>query len=274
MKSDLVTTRLQAYLPRTFSPGYILNMKKIGLTVFLILYVGCAHSEKVLTADELTYGDVQVRSMLTDRKEMSFYKDKFGVNHDVGPGDEIWKWSAAKFAGQSLNEVIEWVPKPRFSGCALGDNNAGADKRVRIRVVESFPCGKRADAKLPFEYLWRVSAFELLNTEGADQFKEIYKDIKACVPMDRDKYIRRILTVEYQAIRKLNYFYTSIWLPWTIKNSIETSSSYWGDDLKPLDIWLDWLKNHKDRNGWHYHSDTYDIEIKPYMDKICAARGL
>ena len=249
-------------------------MKKIGLIVFLILFIGCAQREKVLTADELSYGDVQVRTMLSDRKEMAFYKDKFGVTHEIGPDDEIWKWAAGKFAGQTLNMPIEWVPKPQHSGCALGDNNAGGGKKVRIRVVESFPCGKNADARLPFEYLWRIATFELLNTEGADQFKEIYSDIKACVPMKKDEYVRRKLTVEYQAIRKLNNFYKSIWLSWATKNSVNFNPLYWGEDLKPLESWLDWLKNHSERNGWHYHSDTYDIEIKPYMDKICPARGL
>ena len=219
-------------------------MKYMCILVFFILNVGCAYNQKVLTPAELTYGEEQVRAMLADRKIMSFYKDKSGKSHQIGSDDEIWKWAATMFAGQSLNRFIEWAPETKFEKCALANNTSGTAKTPHIWVSENILCGERAGTKLRFEHLWRLAIFELLNTEGSDQFKKIQDELKACIPMTKEEYIRKKLSIEYQALVKQISFYKNVWLPWANKNSFKSSPGYWSTDLQPLDMWLEFLKNH------------------------------
>ena len=136
-------------------------MKYMCILVFFILHVGCANNQKVLTPAEITYGDEQVRTMLADRKIMSFYKDKSDKYHQIGPDDEIWKWAASKFAGQTLNRFIEWTPQTKFERCALANNTAGTVKTPHIWVSENILCGERAGTNLRFEHLWRLAIFAI-----------------------------------------------------------------------------------------------------------------
>lgn len=244
-------------------------MKNISLIILITLHFGCAHSPKILKPSDISYGHDQVRLMLKDRPTMSFYRDKFGVFHDVGPDDEIWKWTASQYAGQDFNKIIEWSPEPISKTCPLASNNAGKGDIGRIRVSENFICGKNAGKKLPFEYLWRLASFELLNIQGADEFKKISSDLKACKPITKEEYIRKMLSVEYQALVKQIDFYKNVWLSWAIKNSYEPDPRYWSLDLKPLDIWLEWLKNNSEPNGWVFYGEFYDNELMPYLKKKC-----
>lgn len=242
-------------------------MKKLSLIIFFILYIGCAHSGKVLTADELAYGDVQVRSMLTDRKEMSYYRDKFGTIHELGPNDEIWKWAASKFAGGDFDKPINWlsdVPAPTEK-CFLADHSY---LKGFIRLASKYSCGSAVDSSLPFDLFWRLATFELLNIEGASEFKKIQSNTLEC-KLNREEYIRKNLKIEYNALLKQISFYKKIWLPWAKEKLVLTDSSYWREDILPFDDWLEWLKNSSETSGWSHWAYFYDVELRPLLKKSC-----
>lgn len=212
---------------------------------------------------DMLHGHEQVRSMLKDRPKMSFYEDNAGISHEVDPNDEIWNWAASKFSGSDFGKPVSWSSEIpiRPESCFFADHSY---VKNRIRVASKF-C---STADLPFDLLWRLATFELLNIEGADEFKKIQNDLLEC-KLNREEYIRKNLAVEYGAkLRQIN-FYKNVWLPWTIEKSVKSDLRYWAGDVKPLDDWLEWLKNSSTPNGWTYWGYFYDNELSPFLSKRC-----
>lgn len=241
-------------------------MKSVGLLIF-ILQVGCIHSMNAPESLERYHGNEQVLSMLKDRPEMSFYRDSSGVLHEVRPDDEILKWAAGKFAGKSYGKKINWSPEvPNAKGrCSLANHSFIKDV---IRVAEKDFCGTSGGVKLPFDYLWRLATFELLNIEGADEFKKVHSEVLEC-KLSKEEYVRKNLAIEYAALVKQINFYRDVWLPWSKEKSVHSISKYWITNIDSFDAWVNWLKNNSKPNGWVHWTFFYDNELKSIIDKKC-----
>src|SRR5262245_57989986 len=57
----------------------------------------------VLSKAALQHGEEQVRKMLKDRPAMA---------KNIELGDALWRWAARKFAGEDLEDTIDWDPTP------------------------------------------------------------------------------------------------------------------------------------------------------------------
>lgn len=238
--------------------------------VLFIIQTSCVHNEKKLTQSEISHGDEQVRNMLRDRPEMSIYIDKSGISHTIGPSDEVWKWAASKYAGKDFGKPINWSPEvTTLPGKCFFANHSYVKGLIRVGSVYS--CGSSSGTKMPFNFLWRLATFELLNIEGADEFKKIQKDTLEC-KLNKEEYIRKNLAVEYGAMVMQISFYKDIWLPWSKEKSVHSDSRYWNADIDLFDIWVKRLKNNSKPDGWEYWALFYENELKPTIDKKCYGR--
>lgn len=247
----------------------MINYKSVIFILF-ITQIGCVNGEKKLTQSEISHGDEQVRNMLRDRPEMSIYVDNSGVSRHIVPDDEIWKWSASKFAGKDFGMPISWSSEvPVYQGRCFWANHSFVKRFIRVGQVYS--CGAETGSKMPFDLLWRFATFELLNIEGAAEFKKIHKDAIEC-KLNKEEYIRKNLEVEYAAVVLQNSFYKDVWLPWTKEKSVKSEARYWNISIEPFNTWVQRLKENMKPDGWENWEYFYDSELKPFIEKKCFAR--
>ena len=231
-------------------------MTKFRQITFFLLLVGCAHQKN---EQVISHGEQQVVAMLQARPQMSAYLDQNNKSHEITTNDEIWKWLASRFDGSGFGKPIKWSPDIPISSDKCFFANHSYIKNY-IKVAINYPCGLSKGKKLPFDYLWRLATFELLNIEGASEFAQIQNDALAC-KLNKEDYVRRNLLIEYAALVKQINFYKNVWRPWVFKKSVKSDDRYWRSEIEPFDEWLERLKKSMIPNGLVHWRSFYDREL-------------
>jgi hypothetical protein len=241
-------------------------LNKYIIVIFLFLQISCINKAKISNQSDMDHGDQQVTNMLSDRPKMSFYTDKAGASHNVGPEDEIWKWASTKFLGRDFGQSISWssdVPDSSVK-CFTADHDFA---KKFIRVASKYSCSG-AEVIVPFDHLWKLATLELLNIEGAEQYRKIQKMALDC-KLSKEDYIRENLKIQYNALVKQTIFYKNIWLPWATKKSVNSDARYWHANMEAFDVWYESLKKSSVPTEISYWVYFYDVKLKPILVKNC-----
>jgi len=203
-----------------------------------------------LTSADLRHGEAQVRAMLQDRVNMNAFLNQNGKWVYVSPDTVIWKWAARRFAGEKLGVRIYWCSDPPM-GRFLADHAKPRDGIVAdVRLRSTYPDEEVWDelrgSDIPFEELWSLVVFELLNIESAPESTELYNSVFNG-SLGKDAYVMGCAKLEHGASLKLKKFYRDEWLPWVNAVRLESYPRYWRlDEPENFDEMIGPYKEQKD----------------------------
>lgn len=208
-------------------------------------------TRKSLSKDELAYGELQLRSMLTDRPRMMTY---------VSIGDPVWSWIIRQFAGEAVGTKIKWS-RESPNGQSIADHivpRRGRSGAIRIRTY---------DAKgrvLGGEEMWMAATFELFNIRNAPEFIKVTDDAYAGV-ISKDEYVYQNMRLEFKASRSQRVFFESIWLPHLRALGLKSNETCWPRHITESDEELFQHEKALRSYNYCYWSDGYSKTIAPYL---------
>lgn len=206
-------------------------------------------------AKAMEHGRRQVERMLRDRPEMTRYPSERGYLN-LAASDPQLEWAARKFAGEDTGFLIYWEPKPPMDVNEAEHSSRDASGRAVIRVAKvGFPV--TVTEENAFEVMWRGAVFEFLNITRHDRFKELTK-LAWDKRIDRDGYVLGMAKVEYEALRQLQSYATSVWRPWAAGAGARMDERLWWTGLPPT--FEEWIEHYRDKNDypWHFFGLHYD----------------
>ncbi|MBI3617040.1 MAG: hypothetical protein HY210_02340 [Candidatus Omnitrophica bacterium] len=117
-------------------------------------------SRRKLSQVDIRHGELQIKNMLKDRPVMAKHITK---------NDIIWKWVVRKFAGEDLEDTIDWNNAAPYYGAQADHIYPCSSERGFVRIAK----------KLSFEFSWARAIFELHNMAFCCGFKKlIYRAYK------------------------------------------------------------------------------------------------
>jgi len=219
----------------------------------------CRHTfSPIMIKDTLPYknlahGQCQVRSMVRDRPAMGTH---------MARKDLIWQWAARKFAGEDLQETIDWSNKAPYHG-------AKASHRYPCRTERGSICIRK---NLPFEASWAGVIFELYNIALYPEFKAVIQKAYKGKIKKKD-FILKMAYIEFKAVKRAEQFYKDVWLPWAMQKKLSTCPGEWSVGLpRACKAWIRCFDKQSDY-PWKVYADFYenylkawavaDVEIRP-----------
>jgi hypothetical protein len=206
-------------------------------------------------AKAMEHGRRQVERMLRDRPEMTRYPSERGYLN-LAATDPQLQWAVRKFAGEDTGFLIYWEPKPPMDVNEAEHASRDATGRAVIRVAKvGFPVSVTKENA--FETMWSGAVFELLNITRHERFEELHT-LAWKKKIDRDGYISGMAKVEYEALRQLQAYATSVWRPWAASAGARMDDSQWWIDLPAT--FDEWIGLYRDKNAypWHPYGLHYD----------------
>ena len=226
---------------------------------------------KELSDSALRHGNQQVQNMLKDRPAMSKYITKDGVEKYITEKDSVWQWAARKFAGEDLDNTIDWNPDPpeKAAGMDADHRIPWENRRGFIRVREEYSTGQLKGGRRSFEDLWASACFELLNISDAKNTERLFQEALRG-KLSKEEYIDRNIEREFEVEQELKQFYRNIWVVWANKNnfSIDPKSRFQNIMLKfphSYDVFKKKIYKSKSYKSYlDYWNNYYDQSIAPY----------
>jgi tetratricopeptide (TPR) repeat protein len=176
-------------------------------------------TKKRLSPEAVAHGDEQVREMLADRPPMK---------QCVTEGDVLWRWAARKFAGEDLDDTVDWDPTPPV-GAKAEHIPPCKSQRGKIRVAEQHCDGPEKGQPLSSEELWSCAVFELHNIANAAEFDKVTETAKAGI-FEKPAYVFRMYELEHLALQRTRAFYVHVYLPHVIDRGLDTEPAHWDAD--------------------------------------------
>jgi hypothetical protein len=174
------------------------------------------NSTEPLTAGALAHGEKQVRQMLADRPVMAQH---------VKPGEALWQWAVRKFAGEDLDDTIDWDPTPPRESSA--DHSVpGTWRRGSIRVSKYAAYDEQAGPAACFDALWSRAIFELHNITHRDEFTKVW-NLALEGALTEDAFVARTCAIEHKALQETRAFYVQVYLPWAKSRGVTTRPAAW-----------------------------------------------
>jgi hypothetical protein len=166
------------------------------------------------------------------------------------------QWAIRKFAGEDTGFLIHWNPKPPMDANQAQHGSRDASGRAFIQVAKlGFPV--TVTERNAFEVMWSGAVFELLNITRHQRFEALWtrawkKEIH------REGYIREMAKVEYEALRQLQAFASSVWRPWAVHAGARMDPTRWWMGLPAT--FQEWVGSYHDKKGypWHPYGLYYD----------------
>lgn len=173
-------------------------------------------NKKKLSPEAIAHGERQVRQMLEDRPAM-----KQGVQE----GDALWRWTVRKFAGEDLDDTIDWdstVPIGSDANHTIPTDS----QRGQIRVAPRYRKGPKQGELRSCDELWAEAVFELHNIVGAEDFQRL-KDKAARGELQKKEFVLGMFEIEYRALQRTRAFYVKVYLRLAEKNGTATLPAGW-----------------------------------------------
>jgi len=181
--------------------------------------------------------------------------------------DEIGRWAVRQFAGEHVGTRVHWnkedlSAKYGFLGASQHPSSLGPGW---IAVFPRFPVdmgpGRRRGEPVPFEQMWSVAVFELINIRNSRERKTLEQNAMASAISQRD-FVLAVAWAEHKAVLKQLEFYTDTWLPWAKRNGLESDQRYWRVGT-PKSFEERFLPLDKTRYPWVPYAAYYDelVEI-------------
>lgn len=242
----------------------------LTLTVLLNL-ASCSAPQRVAqgpTKDDLTHGQRQLRSMLRDRPNMAVFISEQGKSVDFDQcSDEIRRWTVRQFAGQHVGARVHWNKEDLSSkygllGASLHPSPLGPGW---IAVFPRFPVnmgpGRRQGEPVPFELLWSVAIYELVNIRNGNEREALQQKAMAGAMSKRD-FVLAVARAEHNSALQQLEFYEGTWLPWARRNGLKSDPSYWRVGM-PRDYEKCFLPLKTTKYPWIPYAAQYDelVEI-------------
>ncbi len=246
-------------------------MRKVWLLVFLLLSSGltlgaCTHISRhdvsylpkektVLSRDDLTFGEIELRRMLKERPAM----DAIIQEHD-----KIWDWSLRKFAGEAAGQRIYWGGGQlhgKGNDCISEHAYPTDSRRGSISIRE------RINGELiPCEKLWFSFVYECYNIRNGPKFHAIFLHALECA-LTEEEFITKNTQLEFQAYRGTAAFFDSKYEPAARQRKISVEPRLWGVYLPGS--YEQWISTFHDKNGypWDYWGTFYRQTVLPYVKK-------
>lgn len=190
--------------------------------------------------------------LLRDRPAMAQYPHGNEMRL-VSQSDDIWQWAAGRFAGRGTGFWIGWGqddPDGKFEA----DHFYGWDRGwIRLRELDSASSGSGS----AFERLWFWLVFEFFNQENAAGFARLYQSATKG-RISKDDFITGYAKLEYEALRKVQGFYKSVWVPWCRKSGFMSAPAIWRHNY--VARFEDWIARYprSSEYPWKYYGAYYD----------------
>jgi hypothetical protein len=199
-------------------------------------------------AKALAHGTQQVEQMLRDRPEMTRYPSQSGYAN-LSMTDPQVQWAIRKFAGEDTGFLIHWEPKPPMDVHSAEHTSRDASGRPAIRIAKvGFPI--TVTKENAFDHMWSGVIFELLNITRHEKFDELR--LRAWKrEIDRESYVWGMAKVEYDALRQLQSYATSAWIPWAATARAKMHEELWWTKLPAT--FEEWKSRYTERNSYPWH---------------------
>jgi hypothetical protein len=211
---------------------------------------------KPLLASDLAFGERQVARMTKDRPEMLRYVKK---------GDPIWSHCARAFAGESIGERVYWDSTPPHTDETPAEHmGPWQGSHGYIRVCGEYKSGYEKGTALTCEELWACASYELENIKGTPGFNKLY-NLALSGKLNREQWIRENTRLEYEACKRTQELYRSVWLPAATRQAVPATGRYWFVGLP--ERYEDWIAMYDDPSGypWAFFGKYWDDEVMPYL---------
>ncbi len=203
--------------------------------------------QKIVSAADLEYGEMQLRTMLKGRPKML---------ECVKPGDPVWNWTVRQFAGEGTGARISFDSEiPELLGKSMPQT------KTQIGSI-SIQSHTKYGAPIDGERLWSTAVFELLNVRNGDETLRLFKLVRLG-KITRSQWIHDIAKFEYETGSEQMSFYRKVWVPNAFRNHCSANQCFWGDNRK-FDVW------YKSMAGSNYikaYEKYYDSYILPDIPK-------
>jgi hypothetical protein len=218
--------------------------------------------KKVLSAEDLAFGEQQVARMVSDRREM---------RRHVQPSDPIWRYCARAFAGEAAGQRVFWDSAPPLDGYDADHRWPFGKDPGRIRVRERAAAGAARGNERSCEELWASAVYELENMRSGPAYEQLYRSALRG-ELTREQWVRENTVLEYLALHRSRRVFESDWRLPSKARGIPSTPSLWGAEVP--DTYEAWISEYRDPSGypWNVWGRYYDEDLEPYARAIESGR--
>jgi len=203
---------------------------------------------RVVTADELTRGERQIKALCHDIPALSYY---------TRPEDDIYIFLVRKFAGEDIVGGVLWDARVCASDAEHDPPYRNRSARIRLRHGSAEAATSKEEE---FEKYLSLLVFELHNLQSHRRYHEL-ATLARSGDISKMGFIREVMRLEFEALRRVRAWCLDMYVPFASKKGMRVRPNLWNMELElEFDEFIARFSN-EDDYPWSYFGDYYD-EVK------------